>query len=256
MSQNLSQAKTQMSIGEVLKTLREEFADVSISKIRFLETEGLIDPERTTSGYRKFYPADVARLRYILRLQRDHFMPLKVIRKRLETFDPAEPDAYAQQEPANGSQGRREGSLRQEMSVRSGEEEAAMLEGGLSLSWEEFLTATGLSHDEVSELEEYGLIEPRLLDSGDLNYNEDDLQVAKIAKDFSKYGIGARHLKMYKNFAEKELGLFEQVIVPPSRGEADGRRSRTQSLAELAKLSRRLKQVLLRSSLRGFLERK
>lgn len=253
MSQDLSQAKTQMSIGEVLKTLREEFADVSISKIRFLETEGLIDPERTASGYRKFYPADVARLRYILRLQRDHFMPLKVIRKRLETFDPDDPES--QTEPANGSQEPRRDVLA-EQAPKSFGDDPALLEGGLSLSWDEFLNATGLSHDEVAELEEYGLIESRLLDSGDLYYNEDDLQVAKIAKDFAKYGIHARHLKMYKNFAEKELGLFDQVIVPNSRNQPDGVRSRTQSLAELAKLSRRLKQVLLRTSLRGFLESK
>lgn len=249
----MSQAKTQMSIGEVLKTLREEFADVSISKIRFLETEGLIDPERTASGYRKFYPSDVARLRYILRLQRDHFMPLKVIRKRLESFDPSE--AEPGPAPANGSEGAQKAPLRQNLSNRSAEEEAALLEGGLSLTWEEFLSATGLSHDEVAELEEYGLIESRLLDSGDLFYNEDDLQIAKLAKEFAKYGIQARHLKMYKNFADKELGLFEQVILPSSRNQGEGRRTRTQSLAELAKLSRRLKQVLLRSSLRGFLER-
>lgn len=253
MSQNMSQAKTQMTIGEVLKTLREEFADVSISKIRFLETEGLIDPERTASGYRKFYPADVARLRYILRLQRDHFMPLKVIRKRLETFDPAESQSEAAS--GNGSGEAAERPAAPELAAPNIEEDPALLEGGLSLSWEEFLSATGLAHDEVAELEEYGLVESRLLDSGDLYYNEDDLQVAKIAKEFGKYGIQARHLRMYKNFAEKELGLFEQVIVPTSRNQAEGRRSRTQSLAELAKLSRRLKQVLLRSSLRGFLER-
>lgn len=253
MSQDTDQAKPQMSIGEVLKTLREEFADVTISKIRFLETEGLIDPERTASGYRKFYPADVARLRYILRLQRDHFMPLKVIRKRLETFDPAELDQQPHQ--TNGAGAPAGPQAPQNSSGRTTEEESAILEGGLSLSWEEFLSATGLSHDEVAELEEFGLVEARMLDSGDLFYNEDDLQIAKIAKEFAKFGIHARHLKMYKHFAEKELGLFEQVIHPSSREQADARRSRTQSLAELAKLSRRLRQVLLRTSLRSFLER-
>lgn len=231
-------ASRPISIGEVLKALREEFQDISISKIRFLETEGLIEPERSPSGYRKFFPTDVARLRYILRLQRDHFMPLKVIRKRLEHFDPADileeaPKAQAQGPPAGQ------------------EDDFVLFEGGLTLSMQEFLNASGLEFDELSELEEYGLVDSHPLDSGDVFYDEDDLQVAKIAKEFSKYGIQPRHLRMYKNFAEKEVGLFGQVAFPvPRHNAADGRRSKNQSLAELAKLSRRLKHVLLRASLR------
>lgn len=242
----MSQTRQHLSIGEVLKTLREEFSDVSISKIRFLETEGLIDPERTNSGYRKFYPQDLARLRYILRLQRDHFMPLKVIRTRLEHFDPS---AESDVSEAVGD------TKHSESASAAPADDIPMIEGGLNLNFEDFLNSTGLSYDGVRELEEYGLIDSHTLDTGELYYDEDDLQIAKMAKEFGKYGIQPRHLKMYKNFAEKEVGLFEQVVVPISRSSGtDGRRTATQSLAELAKLSKRLKQVLLRANLRQLLD--
>jgi len=244
----MSQTRQHSSIGEVLKTLREEFSDVTISKIRFLETEGLIEPERTASGYRKFYPQDLARLRYILRLQRDHFMPLKVIRTKLENFDPSAEQEVAAADGSNNAEGGTSPSA-------SPQDDIALVEGGLNLNFEDFLTATGLSYDGVRELEEYGLIESHTLDTGELYYDEDDLQIAKMAKEFAKFGIQPRHLKMYKNFAEKEVGLFEQVVVPISRTSgSEGRRNAAQSLAELAKLSRRLNQVLLRSNLRELLD--
>ncbi len=236
-----------MSIGDVIKTLSDEFPDVTLSKVRFLESEGLIEPERTASGYRRFYEADLAKLRYILRLQRDHFVPLKVIRKRLEHFDPAEEDSPETEEPAVAQPAETIVRIARE------ENELELLEGGLSMSLGDFLSATALTEDEVRELEEYGLIHPHPLPAGGVYYDEDDLMVAKIAKDFAKFGIHARHLRMYKNFCEKEAGLFEQVVLPASRS-GDGKKSTTQSLNELAKLSRRLKQVLLRSRLREYLQ--
>jgi len=243
-----------LTIGEVLKALRDEFPEVSISKIRFLESEGLVEPERTPSGYRKFYPPDVARLRYILRLQRDNFMPLKVIRKRIEQFElsgsedpvqdadsPAQPQLLMEPGRVNGALG--ENSRE--------EDDQPALDGGLNLSPEEFVNSTGLSSDQISELEEFGLIDSHSLESGDVYYDEEDLQIARIAKDFGKFGIGARHLKMYKNFAEKELGLFDQVLFPLARGRgADARGGADQSLSELSKLSRRLRHALLSASLR------
>ncbi len=247
------------TIGEVLKALRDEFPETSISKIRFLESEGLVEPERTPSGYRKFYPPDVARLRYILRLQRDNFMPLKVIRKRLEQFElsgspdpaqdgenPSQPQLLAAQSEAGGD----------EIAIGGREEdELPVLDGGLNLSPEEFVNSSGLSLDQISELEEFALIDSHNLESGEVYYDEEDLQIARIAKDFGKFGIGARHLKMYKNFAEKELGLFDQVLFPLTRGSgADGRGGAGQSLSELAKLSRRLKHALLGKSLRDRLQ--
>ena len=238
-----------MSIGDVIKTLSDEFPDVTLSKVRFLESEGLIEPERTASGYRRFYESDLAKLRYILRLQRDHFVPLKVIRKRLEHFDPGEEDAPEAEEAAAPPP-----PVETVVRIAREENELEILEGGLSMSLGDFLNATGLAEDEVRELEEYGLVHAHPLPAGGVFYDEDDLMVAKIAKEFGKFGIHARHLRMYKNFCEKEAGLFEQVVLPLSRAGGDGKKTTTQSLNELAKLSRRLKQVLLRSRLREYLQ--
>lgn len=232
-----------MTIGDVIKTLAEEFPDVTLSKVRFLEAEGLIEPERTPSGYRRFYQEDLAKLRYILRLQRDHFVPLKVIRKRLEHFDPSEaPDNEAPEAPAPPP-----------IRATKDENELETLEGGLSLSLGEFVNATGMTEEEVKELEEYGLVHSHPLPTGGSYFDEDDLLVAKLAKDFAKFGIYARHLRMYKNFAEKEAGLFEQVVIPLSRAGGEGRKGVSQSLNDLAKLSRRLKQVMLKSRLKDYL---
>ncbi len=233
-----------MTIGDVIKTLAEEFPDVTLSKVRFLEAEGLIEPERTPSGYRRFYQEDLAKLRYILRLQRDHFVPLKVIRKRLEHFDPSE--TVEDEAP--------EAPVPPPIRAAKDENELEALEGGLSLSPTDFLSATGMSEEEVKELEEYGLIHSHLLPAGGSYYDEDDLMVAKIARDFAKFGIYARHLRMYKNFAEKEAGLFEQVVIPLSRAGGDGRKGVSQSLNDMAKLSRKLKQVMLKSRLRDYLQ--
>ncbi len=233
-----------MTIGDVIKTLAEEFPDVTLSKVRFLEAEGLIEPERTPSGYRRFYQEDLDKLRYILRLQRDHFVPLKVIRKRLEHFDPSEtPENEAPEAPQPPP-----------LRATKDENELESLEGGLSLSLGDFVNATGMSEEEVSELEDYGLIHSHPLPTGGSFFDEDDLMVAKIARDFAKFGIYARHLRMYKNFAEKEAGLFEQVVIPLSRAGGESRKGVNQSLNDLAKLSRKLKQVMLRSRLREFLE--
>lgn len=248
---NPNSYRNYMSIGDVIKTLAEEFPDVTLSKVRFLESEGLIEPERTASGYRRFYENDLAKLRFILRAQRDQFMPLKVIRKRLEHFDPAADDLQETEEPTAAA-----ATLASEPVVRIARDdnELELLEGGLSMSLSEFLNATGLGEDEVKELEEYGLIHSNPLPTGGAIFDEDDLMIAKIARDFAKFGIHARHLKMYKNFCEKEAGLFEQVVIPFARAGGDGRKGVTQSLNELAKLSRRLKQVMLRSRLREYLQ--
>ncbi|MEX0789194.1 MAG: MerR family transcriptional regulator [Actinomycetota bacterium] len=232
-----------MTIGDVIKTLAEEFPDVTLSKVRFLEAEGLIEPERTPSGYRRFYQEDLAKLRYILRLQRDHFVPLKVIRKRLEHFDPSEtPENEAPEAPAPPP-----------IRATREENELETLEGGLSLSLTDFVNATGMTEEEVKELEDYGLVRANPLPSGGSYFDEDDLLVAKLAKEFAKFGIHARHLRMYKNFAEKEAGLFEQVVIPLSRAGGESRKGVSQSLNDLAKLSRRLKQVMLKSRLKDYL---
>lgn len=254
-----------MSIGDVLKALREEFPDVTVSKIRFLEAEGLIEPERTTSGYRKFYQQDLARLRYILRLQRDNFMPLKIIRRKLEQFEADGIEAV----PVKGLDGlaRPDGVVAVPVPAGAApladppppayaaEDDLDTPVGGLHLSFDELVAASGMAAEQLRELEEYGLLDAHPLEGG-VFYDEDGLMIAKIARDFAKFGIEARHMRMYHNFAEREAGLFEQAVVPSHRGSTnDSRRRAVQSLSELAKLSKRLKALLLRSSLRQHLQR-
>ena len=213
--------------------LKTEFRDVTISKIRFLEGEGLIDPERTPSGYRKFYDKDIDRLRTILRMQRDEYLPLKVIKDRLEH---TEEDAFAR--PA----------------AAPPEEEIATPPTGLHMSEEELAVATGVDKLRIRELESFGLLRAHGL-NGDKYFDGDDFIVLSIAKDFFKYGIEARHLTMYRHFADREASFFESIVLPMLRQKnPDARRVAADNLSELASLSRKLKQALLRSNLRQYLQ--
>ena len=222
------------SIGEVLVSLKAEFPDITISKIRFLEAEGLIEPERTPSGYRKFYEQDVERLRSILKLQRDEYLPLKVIKERLLS-EPEEGDTVdAGQEP------------------ETDDEELAEPATGLQMSIEEVAAATGVDKDRILQLESYGLVCSHGPDSAKY-YDGDDYIVLSIVKDFFKYGVEARHLTMYRLFAEREATFFESIIMPVLRQRnPDARRTATRSLTDLAKVSRKLKQALLRNNLREY----
>ena len=238
----LSRSRDYLSIGEVLENVRQEFPDISISKIRFLEAEGLITPQRTGSGYRKFYEGDVSRLRYILQLQRDHFLPLKVIRERLAEADsnggvyPQTPAAAA---PAPAP-----------APVAAAAPEPAADLAGVSLTRDELAKSAGLSAAQLAELEEYGILPTR---DGD-TFNEHDLVVAKAAGRFFEYGVQARHLKMYRQFAEREAAFFEQIITPAARRKDPGAQSEAaRSLRELAGLSRQLKEAALRESLRDLI---
>ena len=225
--------RSYMSIGEVLAMLKTEFRDVTISKIRFLEGEGLIDPERTPSGYRKFYDKDIERLRTILRMQRDEYLPLKVIKDRLENKDE---DGAAK--PA----------------LAPVEEEIATPPTGLHMSEEELAVATGVDKNRIRELESFGLLRAHGL-NGDKYFDGDDFVVLSIAKDFFKYGIEARHLTMYRHFADREATFFESIVLPMLRQKnPDARRVAADNLSELAALSRKLKQALLRSNLRQYLQ--
>jgi len=225
-----------MSIGEVLVTLKTEFRDVTISKIRFLEGEGLINPERTPSGYRKFVSEDVERLRKILRMQRDEYLPLKVIRERLELEDHPE-----SAKPAPSMHARPE-------------EEVALPPTGLHMSAEELAAATGVDRDRINELEGFGLLCSHGM-NGDRYYDGDDFIVLSIVRDLFKYGIEPRHLTMYRHFAEREANFLESIVLPMIRQRnPDARRAATESLAEMALLSRKLKQALLRVNLRQYLQ--
>jgi DNA-binding transcriptional MerR regulator len=225
------------SIGEVLVAVKTEFPDITISKIRFLESEGLIEPERTPSGYRKFYEKDLDRLRAILKMQRDEYLPLKVIKERLLQ---AETEGEEGGAPAEGQE-------------PETEEELAEPPTGLQMSIEEMSAATGIDRDRIKELESYGLVCSHGPESAKY-YDGDDYIVLSIVKDFFKFGVGPRHLTMYKHFAEREAAFFESIVMPQLRQRnPDARRVATSSLSDLAKASRKLKQALLRINLRQYL---
>jgi DNA-binding transcriptional MerR regulator len=223
-----------MSIGEVLVTLKTEFRDVTISKIRFLEGEGLINPERTASGYRKFLTSDVERLRKILRMQRDEYLPLKVIRERLEAEEAADGLAARPAPP-------------------SSDEEIAQPPIDLHMSAEELSAATGVDRERIHELENFGILCSHGL-NGDRYYDADDFVVLSIVRDLFKFGIEPRHLTMYRHFAQREASFLESIVLPMIRQRnPDARRAATESLSEMAVLSRKLKQALLRANLRQYL---
>jgi DNA-binding transcriptional MerR regulator len=234
------------SIGEVLVSVKAEFPDITISKIRFLEAEGLIEPERTPSGYRKFYVDDVDRLKSILRMQRDEYLPLKVIKDRLlkqgteaELFDE---DGVAIE--SDGEAG----------AAPSAAEELAEAPTGLQMSLEEMSAATGVERDRIKELESFGIVCSHGPDAAKY-YDGDDYIVLSIVKDFFRFGVEPRHLTMYKHFEEREADFFETIVAPTLRQKnPDARRAASQALADLAVTSRKFKQALLRSNLRDNLQ--
>jgi len=234
----LSRSRDYLSIGEVLEAVKEDFPDISISKIRFLEAEGLITPERTPSGYRKFYEPDVLRLRYILSLQRDQFMPLKVIRERLDAVDS---NGGAMAVPDVSSVGQ----LGESAAPTPAADMTAM-----QLSVAELADAADLSREQMKGLEDYGLLH------GDESrpYDENDLLIAKAAKKFFAYGVEPRHLRMYRQFAEREASFFEQIVSPVARKrDPEGQREAARSMRELLVLARQLREGVLRSNLRELL---
>ncbi len=355
--------RSHLSIGEVLSLLQDDFPDVTISKIRFLESQGLLDPERTPSGYRKFYEGDIERLRWILRHQRDHFLPLKVIKDRLEesaarglVVPPDEPMSAAEGageatggdttpqhmssapavegEVAEGEDdfspipaavrarpGRNlaglpgaeptptpapvataapppapapaapapappvaapEPTVAPEPTPEATPEPAARpapvgrpaptmprlpvpaetgdrtpLDGGVSggsFSAEELLAATGLEPRDLADLTRFGLVVGRTV-GGDTFYDEDALVAARSAAGFVKFGIEARHLRMYKVAAEREAGFMEQVVMPLlKQRNPTARQQAAETLGELARLGDLMRAALLRTALRDHTE--
>jgi len=231
------------SIGEVLVSVKTEFPDITISKIRFLEAEGLIEPERTPSGYRKFYGHDVERLKAILRMQRDEYLPLKVIKERLLQQDAGAEDGLASSPDGEAPSGE----------AATAEDEIAEAPTGLQMSLEEMSTATGIDRERIKELEAFGIISSHGPE-GARYYDGDDFIVLSIVRDFFRYGIEARHLTMYKHFADRESTFFDQIIAPTLRQKnPDARRTAAQTLANLSVTSRKFKQALLRTNLRDHL---
>lgn len=209
-------ARGQFAIGEVLAQLRPEFSDISTSKIRFLEAEGLIEPARSRSGYRRFSAADIERLRYILTMQRDSYLPLRVIRERLADGG----------ETANGQ--------------AAGPGRAAA-----DLTRRQLLDAAEISEAELTELEDYGLIR-----RVGRQYGGDALAVARAVAALRPYGVQARHLRAVKAAADREANLVEQVVAPQLRQRGPGARDAAARTAwQIADLTLRLHATLMESAL-------
>ena len=261
-----------LSIGEVLGLLAEEFPEVTISKIRFLESQGLIAPERTPSGYRRFHDADVDLLRVILTEQRENYLPLRVIKDRIESgeIDPsgemsrpngivrpdadpsgplgrplplAHPAAGAQQQVLRMEERREPPPARPEAAVTH-------LLPGVLLGRDEFRSMTGLTESELTDLESYGLIQAR---PGSSTYGEEAVEIAVAARALMRSGVDARHLRGWRTAADREVSLIEQLLMPQMR--TTGARGETSARSrELVDAGGRLRAALVRAGLRRFLE--
>jgi DNA-binding transcriptional MerR regulator len=187
------------SIGHVLALLKGDFPDISISKLRFLESEGLVTPRRAPSGYRRYTDGDIERLRYVLSVQRSHYLPLKVIREHLEAMD------RGQRPPALESPLRPDGG--------SGQSSPGT-KPPLRLTRQELLEASGLTEPALAELERTQIVQPK---RGSAQYGRDALTLAIAARRLAEYGIDGRHLRAFKISADREVGLVEQAIAPHIR---------------------------------------
>ena len=229
-------ARAYLSIGEVLGKLRNDFPDITISKIRFLESEGLIEPQRTPSGYRKFTNADLERLRYVLLAQRDQYLPLRVIKENLDALDRGlQPAAVS-----GGAPVPRLATIDGELAPANFAENSDM-----RLSREELLKASGVTEEQLVELESYGLIAPR-----GRHYDADSLAIARAVTEMSGFGIEPRHLRSFTSAADREIGLIEQVITPLIRQKSSEAKARAEEVQrEIAALSVRLHAALVRGGL-------
>jgi DNA-binding transcriptional MerR regulator len=214
-----------LTIGSVCNQLQTEFPDISISKIRYLEDQGLVAPRRTQSGYRLFSEDDVSRLETILRLQRDEFLPLRVIRQELAS-------------PSGAGKDRRR---RRAVGLADPDDE---------LDLGELCERAAITMELARELEEYGLLQPRREGSEKL-YPAGDVDVAVACEKLSRFGISARHLRTFRNAADREASLLQQLIAPALRSRNPERReAAVQQLQTLAELAQELSQLLFWRDLR------
>ncbi|MDR1808745.1 MAG: MerR family transcriptional regulator [Propionibacteriaceae bacterium] len=208
-------AQAYRSIGQVLATVKPEFPDISISKIRYLESEGLIAPERAPSGYRRYTQADIERLRYVLSAQKNHYLPLKVIREHLEMIDQGmDPPAVEPVEPVPAPP--------PPPSPVSGAERTPGANRPLKLTRGQLLERSGLAESTLVELERHQIIKPR---RGTAFYGWESLTVAIVARKLGPFGMDARHLRAVKQAAEREISLIEQAVAPYSRRKEVARRT-------------------------------
>jgi DNA-binding transcriptional MerR regulator len=214
------------TIGAVCRRLQAEFPDISISKIRYLEDQGLLAPKRTRGGYRLFSDADVERLETILRLQRDEFLPLRVIREQLDMPSP-------------------ERTRRRAHSLRGGEEEIPL---------GELCDRAGVAPDFARQLEEYGLLLHRV-EAGERIYRASEAEIAAACAKLARYGVDARHLRAFRTAAGRQSALLEQLFAPALRSRnAERRRAALEHMETLAPVSQELNQLLFMRDLRQLAE--
>lgn len=225
------------SIGAVLGRLRSEFPDVTISKIRFLESEGLVAPGRTASGYRQFSEADIERLLWVLTAQRDQYLPLKVIKSQLDAADGGDPHG------SRGNQPRR--SLVAVEDTSASQESTGVARARLTR--EDMLAEAEIGSELLTELEQYGLIRPGPAGF----YDPASVRLARTARAMTQFGIEPRHLRAFRASADREVGLLEQIVAPMYRQhDPDSVARAEETVRELATLSTSLHTLLVEAGLR------
>lgn len=227
--------KERLNIGDAVARLQDEFPDITISKVRFLETEGLIHPPRTKSGYREFGAADIERIRYILRQQRDHFLPLRVIKHRLKAWERGAANAPT---PATGPPAA-----------------AYFAISGRLISAEDAAQAAGAPVGLIAELVAHGVLD-EAQGGFDARFDDDDVAVIRAAYRMIGHGLEARHLRAVRLGANREVDLFRQLTGPLLRhGTPSGRRQAGEVLADVSQAAREMQEAMVRSQLRKTLER-
>jgi len=224
-----------LTIGEVLNQVRSEFEDISISKIRFLEAEGLIVPARTKSGYRKFSNSDVDKLRYILRMQRDHYLPLKVIKEHIGAMDRGLiPEIDQIDKPKVPS-------------ALVDLNQLGMKKSNIRVTREELIVNTSISDKDLKEAEDYGLIKV-LADKR--HYDDIAVRTARVIAALSGFGLEPRHLKFLKSGSDRESSLIKQVASPMSRSKRpDAGEQALEMMREISNLTNQLHFILVSSTL-------
>jgi DNA-binding transcriptional MerR regulator len=233
-----------LTIGAVCKALSQEFPDISISKIRYLEDQKLLSPRRTPGGYRLYAQSDVSRLRTILRLQRDEFLPLRVIRQELAAGraenDPG-PAATTPAAPAQDTARPGAALRRLTFSIR---------ETGALYSLDDVVEDTGAEPSLIRELEDFGIVQGELR-GGIRYYDEAEREIVRAATELARYGVGGRNLRVFKTSADRESALMQQILAPSLRSRNPERRKEAiEALENLAAVASHLKHLLLVRDLR------
>lgn len=232
-----------MTIGAVCKALEQEFPDISISKIRYLEDQKLLTPRRTPGGYRLYAQGDVQRLRTILRLQRDEFLPLRVIRQELAAGRTAETAAPAPESAATPAEAPEDPRPRRRVSM-------SVRDRGASYSLEDVLEETRAEASLVAELEDYGVIRGEMR-GGVKYFDETEREIIRAVTELARYGVGGRNLRAFRTSADREAALLQQILAPALRSRNQERRKEAlDALENLAAVTTHLKHLLLIRDLR------